>query len=221
MNEPLHTATVKSYSKKKGFGVVTLNDGIAILHADSLRAAINGIEDIEANVVMHVTLKQAAGGRMVSEIKRFEKPTVRFDHDKKKAFFKHPTPPPQQSEGLWGQPSEYARQHGRLATVKWYSKAKGFGVVTLDDGIAILPTTVLEKTGCGGIYPNVRMYVKLAPELRDRIISEILAFCNDPTKKDEGLTDIEQWLAKAVEAEKQALQEAEERGEFEWAFRML
>ena len=99
--------------------------------------------------------------------------------------------------------------------MKWYSCAKGVGVVTLDDGDkAILPGSVLKKSGYGDVYPDTRMYVKLGRGLPDRLVSEILVFL--PASNEEGLSDNELW-SRECEQQERALREAGKSGEYEWA----
>jgi type IV secretory pathway TraG/TraD family ATPase VirD4/cold shock CspA family protein len=63
---PEHDAVVKSFDNKKGFGVVTLADGIAILHADTLRQA--GYASVSQGARLRVNITQGQGGRIVSKV---------------------------------------------------------------------------------------------------------------------------------------------------------
>jgi cold shock CspA family protein len=66
---------VKWFSQKKGFGVVTLPDGIAALHANILRQA--GFADISPGATLRVCITQGVNGRMVSEVLSVEGRTAR------------------------------------------------------------------------------------------------------------------------------------------------
>jgi CspA family cold shock protein len=61
-----YDATVKWFDPKKGYGVVALSDGIAVLHAAILRQA--GFTDVKAGATLRVHIEQGQSGRVVSEV---------------------------------------------------------------------------------------------------------------------------------------------------------
>jgi CspA family cold shock protein len=141
---PETEATVKWFNGEKGFGFVELGDGSgdAFLHASVLERA--GIGPVNPGAQLKVRVGPGQKGLQVAEVTELTDPgsgtpppsAPRPPRPAFRAGGPGPGPAPEGGEEMRG-------------TVKWYSREKGFGFVTPENGgkDVFVHATALERSG--------------------------------------------------------------------------